>query len=327
MKNVLGMGNALVDVLILLESDDLLKELNVPKGSMQLIDSKTIEKIIAATQACEKHLVTGGSASNTISGLSRLGTKAGFIGKIGKDDIGRFFHNDMQKNGVEPLLTNSENRSGQCIVLVSPDGERTMCTYLGAACELTEDDLHPQLFLGYDFFHIEGYLVQNHGLIKKAVRLAKEAGLTVSIDLASFNVVEANLDFLKEIISEYIDIVFANEEEAFAFTGKTAEEALTHISTHCDIAVVKVGKDGSHVKTASNTHRIYAIECNCLDTTGAGDLYAAGFLFGLTKNYSHDICGNIGSLLSGHVVEVIGAKMQEEKWKNIQEKLYSLTSC
>lgn len=327
MKKVLGMGNALVDVLILLDSDDMLHELGVAKGSMQHVDRRSVDKIFALAKEYKKHMVTGGSASNTISGLSKLGITSGFIGKIGKDDIGGFFQTDLRKNGVNPLLSLSDNKSGQCIVLISPDGERTMCTYLGAACELDENDLTPALFSEYDFFHIEGYLVQNHALIKKAVRLAKEAGLTVSIDLASFNIVENNLDFLHDIVSQYVDIVFANEEEAQAFTGKAAEEALIHISEHCDIAIVKVGKDGSHVKSASGTHKIAPILCNCIDSTGAGDSYAAGFLFGLTKNYSHETCGNIGSLIAGHVVEVIGAKLQEEKWEKIYTGLKTTVDC
>jgi sugar/nucleoside kinase (ribokinase family) len=210
--------------------------------------------------------------------------------------------------------------------LVSPDSERTLCTYLGAACELEASDLKPEMFQGYDIFHIEGYLVQNHDLIRTAVSLAKQEGLKVSIDLASYNVVEENLDFLLEIIEQYVDIVFANEEEARAFTGNEPEEALNLISNHCEIAIVKVGKDGSFIKSGDETIQIQPRIANCIDTTGAGDLYASGFLFGLANNYSLEVCGKIGSLISGNVVEVLGAKMSDEVWKTILSEIRELVN-
>jgi sugar/nucleoside kinase (ribokinase family) len=161
-------------------------------------------------------------------------------------------------------------------------------------------------------------------LNKTAVRLAKEAGLLVSIDLASYNVVEANLDFLKTIIKEYVDIVFANEEEAKAFTGKEPTDALIHISEHCSIAVVKIGKEGSLVKSGSDHHFIKPFEANCIDTTGAGDLYAAGFLYGMACGFPLDKCGKIGSLVSSNVVEILGAKMTNETWANINSQIKAL---
>ena len=220
-----------------------------------------------------------------------------------------------------PLLLTSATPSGRCVVLVSPDGERTMCTYLGAASELTAGDLSPDMFKGYDIFHIEGYLVQNNDLIRKAVKLASEAGLTVSIDLASYNVVEENLDFLKEIVSKYVDVVFANEDEARAFTGKSPSEALEAISKHVRIAVVKTGKEGSLVKSADGTFRVPARKANCIDTTGAGDLYATGFLFGMACELPLERCGEIASLVAGHVVEVLGAKIPDVAWEEIRSEV------
>jgi len=321
MKKVLGMGNALTDILLQIEHDEVLLSLNLPKGSMQLVNTEVSEKIGAALSNYTKIMATGGSASNTINGLTRLGATAGFVGKIGNDEVGAFFTSDSIGNGVNPHLLLSETPSGRCIVLVSPDGERTLCTFLGAACELTAEDLKLEMFEGYDIFHIEGYLVQNHELIITAVRLAKEAGLQVSIDLASYNVVEENLEFLNSIIREYVDIVFANEDEARAFSGKEPEDALIHISNHCDIAVVKIGKDGSFIKSGDESVQVKPRQANCIDTTGAGDLYAAGFLFGLANNYSLEVCGNIGSLVSANVVEVLGAKMTDEVWKTIHTEI------
>ena len=326
MKKILGMGNALTDILLQIENDAILSSLNLMKGGMQLINTERSEEISHAVSQYAKVMATGGSASNTINGIARLGMKAGFVGKIGKDDIGLFFTNDSINNGVKPNLLVSETPSGRCIVLVSPDSERTLCTYLGAACELEASDLSTKMFEGYDIFHIEGYLVQNHDLIRTAVRLAKQAGLKVSIDLASYNVVEANLDFLKEIIKKYVDIVFANEEEAFAFTGKEPHEALINISDYCEIVIVKMGKDGSLIKSRNEKVQIKPRLSNCIDTTGAGDLYAAGFIFGFANNYSLEICGKIGSLVSGNVVEILGAKMSDEVWEMIHAEIKKIVN-
>jgi len=325
MKKILGMGNALTDILLQVDNDEVLFSLNLLKGGMQLINTERSQEINDAVSNYSKIMATGGSASNTINGITRLGMKGGFVGKIGKDDIGLFFTNDSINNGVVPHLLTSETPSGRCTVLVTPDSERTLCTYLGAACELAASDLKPEMFRGYDIFHIEGYLVQNHDLIRTAVRLAKQEGLKVSVDLASYNVVEENLDFLLEIVHQYVDIVFANEEEARAFTGKEPEEALKDISEHCEIAIVKVGKDGSFIKSGDKTLQIQPRKANCIDTTGAGDLYAAGFLFGLANNYSLEICGKIGSLISGNVVEVLGAKMSDEVWDAIHAEIKDIT--
>lgn len=324
MKKILGMGNALTDILLQIDHDEVLNKLNLPKGSMQLIDVAKKSDIQSALDFSTALMATGGSASNTINGITKLGGKGGFIGKIGKDEIGDFFLNDSMQNGVIPHLEYSKNDSGICTVLVSKDGERTLCTYLGAACELEASDLNADMFTGYDIFHIEGYLVQNHQLIQTAVKLAKEAGLIVSIDLASYNVVEANLDFLKKLVRDYVDIVFANEEEAKAFTGKEPNEALIQISDHCNIAVVKIGKEGSYVKSGDSQHFIAPFEANCIDTTGAGDLYAAGFLYGMACGLSLDKCGKIGSLVSSNVVEVLGAKMDASTWKVINKQVMDL---
>ncbi len=167
-------------------------------------------------------------------------------------------------------------------------------------------------------------MVQNHALIEKAVKLAKDKGLTVTIDMASYNVVEENLEFLKTVLAKYIDIVFANEEEAKSFTGKEPEEALIHFSDLCDIAIVKTGKTGSMVKKGSEKHNVSPIPVESIDTTGAGDLYAAGFIYGLIKGFSLDKCGSIGSVLAGKTIEVIGPKMDEIKWTEVKEMIEKL---
>ena len=321
MAKVLGIGNALIDIMTRLDHDEHLELFKLPKGSMTLVDELLSEEVTKGTEHLEKTLASGGSASNTIHGLARLGVQTAFMGKVGKDQFGDFFNEDLVKNGIDPKLFFSEKQSGRAIALVSPDSERTFATYLGAAIDLSAEDLKPEHFEGYDYFHIEGYLVQNHGLIETAVRLAKENNLQVALDLASYNVVEANLDFLRLLVRQYVDIVFANEEEARAFTGKEPGEAVHELAELCGIAVVKTGKNGSIIKKGKDIYNIKAVEATCLDTTGAGDLYASGFLYGLAHKLPLEKCGQIGSLLGGHVIEVIGAKLNRQRWEEVLEEV------
>jgi len=321
MSSVLGLGNALVDVLAILENDQLLHDLNLPKGSMQLVDENAAQKVKEATSHIKKDLASGGSAANTIHGLASLGIKTGFIGKIGKDELGQVFKSDMTAHNITPHLLESETNSGHANALISPDSERTFATYLGAAVELSSDDLVNELFQGYKYFHVEGYLVQNKALIEKAYQMAKANGLTTSIDLASFNVVEDNLDFLTNLVHNYVDIVFANEEEAKAYTGKEGLDALNQLAQGTEVAILKLGKEGSMIKRLDEVVTVGIIPANSVDTTGAGDLYAAGFLFGLIQDLPLEKCGKIGSILSGHVIEVVGPKMNESTWSDIQKKI------
>jgi len=317
MDKVLGMGNALVDIMTKLNSDLLLKKFSLPKASMQLCDINFIKKIAESTTELEKQQSSGGSAANTIRGLANLGVKTGFIGKIGDDEFGKFFRADLENGNIEPKLFTGKSETGRAIALISPDSERTFATYLGAAVELSDKDIYSSIFDGYKYFHIEGYLVQNHALLKKAVEMAKKNNMIVSLDLASYNVVEENFEFLKSIIKDYVDIVFANEEEAKAFTGKEPEHAVDIISENCEIAVVKIGEKGSLIKQKDNFCKIGIIPVNSVDTTGAGDLYASGFIYGLTKGFSLNQCGKIGSVLSEKVIGVIGSKMDADKWIKI----------
>ncbi len=321
MAKVLGIGNALVDLLIEVDDDKLLSELNLPKGSMQLVDNKTKDVIAEKSKNLPKSMASGGSAANTIHGLARLGTEAAFIGTVGNDELGKFFNDDLLSSKIKPLLIISENNTGLASTLISKDGERTFGTFLGAAIELSEDSLSENSFAGYDIFHIEGYLVQNHKLVEQALKFAKANGMKVSIDLASYNVVEDNLDFLKDMIKNYVDIVFANEEEAKAFTGLEPEEALEQISNMVDIAVVKVGKEGSFIKSGNEKLKIGVIDTTVVDTTGAGDLYAAGFLHGIVNNKDFEYSGKLGSLLAGTVIQDLGAKISDEKWDAIYSEM------
>jgi sugar/nucleoside kinase (ribokinase family) len=322
MKTVLGIGNALVDILIKLDNDEFLSEFGLQRGSMTLVDKQKMNAVLqkSTTENLEMNKSSGGSVANAIHGMAQLGTPAGYIGKIGHDSYGKFFQSYMEQNNICATLFEGKEDSGKSMVMVSKDSERTFATYLGAAVELDASDLTAGPFKGYEYFLLEGYLVQNYPLVERAVQLAKEAGCRIAIDLASYNIVADNLEFLKSIVGQYVDIVFANEEESKAFTGKDdPRKALDDIADVCSIAVVKVGKDGSLIKSDDVVYEISPVPANCIDTTGAGDLFASGFFYGLTCGQPLDICGKIGSIVSGKIIEVVGAKMSTEKWNDAKE--------
>lgn len=324
MSKVIGMGNALVDILTRLQDDTILSELKYPKGSMQLVNVEEVANVLLATRDFPRNQASGGSAANTIHGLANLGIETGFFGKVGKDEWGEFFRSDLEKRSIKPYLLESDNESGRAFALISPDSERTFATFLGAAVELAHHEIPDNLFDDYSILHIEGYLVQNRDLIRHALELAKSKGLKVSLDLASFNVVEDNLEFLHEMVEKYVDILFANEEEAKAFTGLEEEEALHKISRYCDLTILKLGKKGSVIKHFDEVVKVDPIMAESLDTTGAGDLYASGFLFGMIHGLPIEKCGKIGSLLAGKVIEVIGPKMDDATWIMIKEEVAAL---
>ena len=320
------MGNALVDIMTEMPDDDLLKEFDLQKGSMQLVDKDFSSLVLQKIQQYKKSEISGGSAANTIFGLAAMGVETAFIGKVGRDRLGELFEKDLAYNGIRPLLQYSDNETGHALALVSPDGERTFATFLGAAIELEPGDLSSEMFKGYTHFYIEGYLVQHHELIRRAVELAKENDLDVILDLASFNVVEDNLDFLRFLVKEYADVVFANAEEARVFSnGKKPEEALADIAGNCWIAVVKTGKEGSLVQNVDQVFKIPANEVNCIDTTGAGDLYASGFLYGMHSKLGLALCGELGSIFAGKVIEIIGARIPDATWIEIKNLAKNVT--
>ena len=324
MSSVLGLGNALVDILARLKDDSLLEELNLPKGSMQLVDDEGVTLVQKKAGHLFKDKASGGSAANTIHGLASLGVKTGFIGMIGNDELGNFFKADLEKNNISPFLLYGKNRSGTAISLISPDSERTFATYLGAAIEMTSSDIKEEMFDGYSYFHVEGYLVQNYKLVESALKMAKKTGVKNSLDLASYNVVEDNLDFLKRITKKYVDILFANEEEAKAFTGMEGHEALEEMSKYSDISILKLGKNGSLIKYKGEIVEVGVIPAKSIDTTGAGDLYASGFIYGMINSLSPKQCGKIGSIASGNVIEVIGPKMDERRWNTIKNSVTAI---
>ena len=321
MKKIIGIGNALVDVLAKVENEAILSELQLPKGSMQLVDTERYRAIGRRLSEMSTQLATGGSAANTMLALGNLNVAPAFIGKIGEDAYGRFFSENASKHGISPRLLSDELPTGVASTFITPDGQRTFGTYLGAAARLTADELREEWFEGYDFFYIEGYLVQNHALIDRAVALAHAAGLKVCLDLASYNIVEADRAFFAELLAK-TDIVFANDEEALAFTGKSPREALDELAALCETAVVKTGADGAWVSSRGETVKVAAEPVDeVVDTTGAGDYFAAGFLYGMADERSLTECARLGALLAGKVIQTVGTSLPEDVWQEVKAAL------
>ena len=325
MMKILGIGSALVDILIQIPDEQILKELNLPKGSMTYVKADDIvsigERLI---NEYGSQRASGGSAANTMSGLAQLGIEAGFLSKIGKDEVGEFFKKQMTDTHVIPSLLTTETPTGRVIAMVTADGERTFATCLGAAAEMCADDIKPELFEGWDILYVEGYLVANPTMLDKAIKTAKEAGLKIAIDMASYNVVEESRDYFMQLIENYVDYVFANEQEAFALTGMESCQALDFIASRCEIAVVKVGAKGAYIKRGNEMVTIPPMKANVIDTNGAGDMWAAGFMAGLVKGENLAKCGQMGAIVAANVIEVLGTKMNAERWEKIHASIANL---
>jgi sugar/nucleoside kinase (ribokinase family) len=292
---------------------------------MTLVDLDTSNFIHSETAGLPKSKASGGSAANTIHGLAHLGVETGFVGSVGNDDLGSFFKKDMQVNKIVPILFRTMNETGRAMALISADSERTFATYLGAAVDLTEEDVTHDVFEGYDTFYIEGYLVQNPGLIEKSMRLANNANLKVYLDLASYNIVEENRDLFISLMSKYVNVLFANEEEIRSLTGMPPEEGAMSIRDKLDLVVIKMGAEGSFCVSGDEMVRIGVRPSNPIDTTGAGDLYASGFIYGQLNGLDPETCGKMGAILAGRVIEQIGAKMDESLWENLRREIRTLT--
>ncbi len=321
MKRILGIGNALVDALVQVPNDLILTELQLPKGSMQLLSTSRYEEVSHRMKSLHPQRTTGGSACNTILAIAHLGGQPGLIGKVGSDEPGHFFAESFVSQGVKPqLLTHDSLPTGVASTFITPDGQRTFGTYLGAAANLQPEDVCAEWFEGYSYFYIEGYLVQNHELIRRAVQLAHDKGLLVCIDLASYNIVQEEREFFAELLAQ-TDIVFANEQEAAAFTGRDdADYNVRALAELCDVAVVKVGKKGVLVRQGEEQVFCPARDVpHVVDTTAAGDYFSAGFLYAHARKANLLQCAQLGSLLAGHIIEVVGTALSPETWAEIKQ--------
>ena len=313
-------------MLVNLRNNDILEQYNLARGSMSLVDSQLQTAISKSVAGLPYSLSLGGSAGNTIRAMACMGCQTGFIGKVGNDTTGDFFVQALENLGIAPVIFRGTERSGKCVSLISPDGERTLVTHLGAALELSATEINPSIFDGYDCLYIEGYLVQDHNLLRHTIATAKACGLKIAIDLASFNVVAENLDFLREIVAEYVDILFANEDEAKSFTGEAEPvNALQAISEICDLVIVKIGMRGALIKHGGEVvHVGIMAAAKRVDTTGAGDFYAAGFMTGLCRGLSLRQCGTIGAIAAGKVIEIVGTTFDEERWNDLRRLVHKV---
>jgi sugar/nucleoside kinase (ribokinase family) len=321
MEKIIGIGNALVDVLVRLKDDSLLDQIQLPKGGMMLIDEARQKELRACMEGLQVEQSTGGSAGNTMLALAHLGASVGFVGKTGRDALGKFYADSQKAAGIEAQLLLCDLPTGVANTFISPDGERTFGTCLGAAATLQASDIAPALFEGVSMAHIEGYLVQNHDLMEAICQTAMEMSVQLSLDLASYNVVAADLPFFRHLVQDYIDIVFANEEESAAFTGQEDPmDALRQIAALKCLAVVKLGSKGASARLGREEVVVNAHKVPVVDTTAAGDFFAGGFLYALNSGASLKDCLNCGALLSEHIIGVVGTKLPEEEWKEIKKQ-------
>ncbi|MDR2041337.1 MAG: adenosine kinase [Tannerella sp.] len=318
---ILGIGNALLDVLLRLESDATLAQMSMKKGAMDLIGEAQMRTIHQAQKGLKRDEAPGGSVCNTMRALARLGAEVGYVGKIGSDETGAYYERAVREAGVTPYFVHAEGISGCSTVLISPDGERTMATFLGPAATLSAAEIADPTLSAYDCVYIEGYLISNEALFLPILQRVDKLGLKVALDLSNFNIVNGFRDLLQEVVPRYVRILFSNESEAEAYTGLPAGEAVRKISEQVDISVVTVGEKGALVGSGGEVIAVPASGGNPVDTTGAGDHFAAGFLYGQSVNASLEQSAQVGALLAGHVIETVGPQIPGNRWEPIKLKI------
>lgn len=311
--DVVGLGNAIVDVVAKVEDDFLVSE-GVAKGSMRLISTDEAEALYAKLgQTMES---SGGSASNTIAGLASLGAKAGFIGTVANDALGKTFTHDLKGVGVDARLglTPNGTPTARSIILVTPDGERTMNTYLGAAQDLTPDQVDESLIASAGITFLEGYLwdpIEAKAAFRRAAELAHKAGRKVALSLSDTFCVDRHRDeFMALIKNGDVDIVFCNESEAHSlFETSSTRAAAEGLRALGKLAFITQSEKGAIIIDGLATHFVPAVKVDkVVDATGAGDLYAAGVLFGLSRNMPLPVAGKLGALCAAEVISHIGAR-------------------
>ena len=310
--DVVAVGNALVDVLSN-ESDELLGLLDLVKGTMAMVDHDLSDSIYAALGPGVE--ASGGSAANTVAGVASFGGRAAFVGRIGDDQFGQVFAHDLAALGIafDGAQAKADGPTGRCLVIVTPDAERTMCTFLGVASALSPDDVPVTLIDDARFTYLEGYLWDQPSAkeaFRAAAARAHQAGRKVALTLSDpFCVDRHRVDFL-DLISGEVDILFANDDELRSlYEVDDLDTAVQKVRNHCEIAAVTCGADGSVVVAGDDLFEVAAhpVE-HVVDTTGAGDLYAAGFLYALSRGYDPVTAGRLGGLAASEVISHLGAR-------------------
>ena len=313
-----------MDLLVEVDDNKLL-EFNLAKGEMHLVEEDQakllLEKINQHQLKIEK--VPGGSAANTLKCISFLGGKSILCGKVGEDSHGEVYVQEIEKHGVSSRINKHSSITGHAVTFITPDSERTFSVHLGAALELYKEDVLEEDIEKSKILHLEGYQIEGptKETIMHAIELAKKHNTLVSIDLADPGLIRRNKEFLKDLVMNHADIVFVNEKEAKEFTGLEPEEALNEIAKHTKVAVVKLGKEGSLISSEGMITMIDAHLVEAVDTTGAGDSYAAGFLYGYTNELNIEQSGKLGSLLASKVVAQKGVGLKDINADELKEKV------
>ena len=313
--HVVAIGNAIVDVLAFAD-DAFVQAQEMRKGTMCLIDDARAEALYGAMNQTTE--VSGGSAANTLAGMAMLGAKTAFIGKVNDDALGKHFRHDLNSVGVEFTTPATENGkpTARCLIVVTPDGQRTMNTYLGAAGEIHSKDVDANLIANAQVLYGEGYMWDldvTKQALREAFAVAKKAGAKVAFTLSDVFCVERSRADYQRMIEEDFDILFCNHEEAKAlYPELTLEQVFDKLQGQCEVIAVTCGSKGSVILTPTERVRVDAIWVNELvDTTGAGDLYAAGFLYGYTQGMSLAECGRLGSACASDIITHLGARAQK----------------
>jgi sugar/nucleoside kinase (ribokinase family) len=322
---VAGVGSPVVD-LVAQVPDSFLEGIHGAKGGMELVGEEDFSRLLASLP--ESPIYTpGGSAGNTTFALARLGVPSRYVGIIGADVAGQFYLDAFAKRGgdISKFQTRETMPTAQCLSFVTPDGERTMRTHLGAASSLSVDDVKVEDFVGCNHVHIEGYLLFNQELMLHVLQVAKNAGCVVSVDLASFEVVHAAKKQLPELLEKYVDMVFANEEEAEAFAGTNdPDKCLDKLSQYCSVTAIKYGASGAVIRRGLETCQVEAVPVKkVIDTTGAGDMWAAGFIYGIGSGKDLEESGRYGSILGAEVVQIQGTTIADAQWQAMLKQINS----
>lgn len=316
MKKVLGVGAALVDLLIQVDEEWITRK-GQAKGGMHMVDWATMGRMLGDVSS-QVETVPGGSACNTLVGLSRLGGRSAFLCKIGDDELGELFAAHLKSNKVESFARLSSSPTGRVLSAVTPDAQRTMFTFLGASAEIAPPDATDEIFQDSQVLYLEGYLAYNAPMLRTVANQAKAHGLQVVLDFGSFGVVNDCRGLLDELLqSGLIDVIIANEDEAMAFTTIEEELACEHLAKLAKVAVVKLGKKGALIASGEQLIRVEAKVVEAKDTTGAGDLWAAGFLYGYLNGWTLEKCGTLASAVAAEVVQVLGPSIPDAGYERL----------
>lgn len=319
--DLIGIGAPIMDVVAQIP-DSFLTQVSGEKGGMVMIDADEMARLVFKLPL-RPTLATGGSAANTTYNATRLGLRSTFLGKLGNDDFATLYRSRYTAIGVDTSrFKTGDLPNGRCLILVTPDAQRTMRTYLGAVMTLSPDEITPADFLGIRHAHIEGYVLFNTALANKIVDSARAAGCTLGLSLASFEVVSAARDWLLDQLNKGLDLVFANDDEARTLYPdlpvNSPEDYAAHarrLASHGCTAAVTLGKDGAWIARGKELHRIAPVlVTDALDTNGAGDSWAAGFLAGYLKGASLDACGRAASIIAAETVRHLGPLIPEAAW-------------